>query len=64
MALARVEAAGKNRGAAVSFQSDPRRFALLLERLDATVDLRSVPVDEACGVIGDLLARPLKGEAG
>ena len=45
------------RGAVRLLRADPRRFALLLERLDATTDLRSVPVDEACGVIGDLLAR-------
>jgi len=44
-------------GAVRLLRADPRRFALLLERLDATLDLRSVPVDEACGVIGDLLAR-------
>ena len=38
-------------------RADPRRFALLLERLDAATDLRSLPVDDACGVIGDLLAQ-------
>ncbi|MEP6649302.1 MAG: aminoglycoside phosphotransferase family protein [Lapillicoccus sp.] len=45
------------RGAVRLLRADPRRFALLLERLDASTDLRSVPVDEACGVIGDLLAQ-------
>jgi streptomycin 6-kinase len=43
------------RGAVRLLRADPRRFALLLERLDASADLRSVPVEEACGVIGDLL---------
>jgi streptomycin 6-kinase len=45
------------RGAVRLLRADPRRFALLLERLDASTDLRSVGVDEACGVIGDLLAQ-------
>jgi streptomycin 6-kinase len=45
------------RGAVRLLRADPRRFALLLERLDATTDLRSAPVEEACGVIGDLLAQ-------
>jgi streptomycin 6-kinase len=45
------------RGAVRLLRADPRRFAVLLERLDASTDLRSVPVDEACGVIGDLLTR-------
>jgi streptomycin 6-kinase len=44
------------RGAVRLLRADPRRFALLLERLDATTDLRRVPVEEGCGVIGDLLA--------
>ena len=45
------------RGAVRLLRADPRRFALLLEGLDATTDLRSLPVDDACGVIGDLLAQ-------
>ena len=45
------------RGAVRLLRADTRRFALLLERLDATTDLRSLPVDDACGVIGDLLAQ-------
>jgi streptomycin 6-kinase len=45
------------RGAVRLLRADPRRFALLLERLDASTDLRSLPVDEACAVIGDLLAQ-------
>jgi streptomycin 6-kinase len=45
------------RGAVQLLRADPRRFALLLERLDASTDLRSVPVEDACGVIGDLLAQ-------
>src|SRR5262245_5552587 len=42
MALARVETAGKNRGAAVGFQSDPRRFALPAEQLRRTADEHAV----------------------
>jgi streptomycin 6-kinase len=45
------------RGAVRLLRADPRRFALLLERLDPATDLRSLPVDEACGIIGDLLAQ-------
>lgn len=45
------------RGAVRLLRADPRRFALLLERLDASTDLGGVPVDDACGVIGDLLAQ-------
>ena len=45
------------RGAVRLLRADPRRFALLLERLDASTDLRALPVDDACGVIGDLLAQ-------
>jgi len=44
-------------GAVRLLRADPRRFALLLERLDSTTDLTGVPIDEACGVIGDLLAQ-------
>ncbi|WP_404387692.1 aminoglycoside phosphotransferase family protein [Humibacillus xanthopallidus] len=35
-------------------RADPSRFAMLLERLHAR-DLTRLPIDEACGVIGDLL---------
>lgn len=45
------------RGAVRLLRADPHRSALLLERLDPTQDLTTVPVDEACGVLGDLLAR-------
>jgi len=45
------------RGAARLLRADPRRFALLLERLDGTTDLTGVPIDEACEVIGALLAQ-------
>lgn len=44
-------------GAVRLVRADPARFALLLERLDATTDLMDVPIDKACGVIGDLLAQ-------
>ena len=44
-------------GAVRLLRADPRRFALLLERLDAARDLSATPVDEACAVIGDLLAQ-------
>ena len=43
-------------GAVRLVRADPARFALLLERLH-TRDLTRVDIDEACGVIGDLLAR-------
>ncbi len=42
-------------GAARLLRADPARFALLLERLE-TRDLTRVDIDEACEVIGDLLA--------
>jgi streptomycin 6-kinase len=42
-------------GAVRLVRADPSRFALLLERLQ-TRDLTSLPVDDACGVLGDLLA--------
>jgi streptomycin 6-kinase len=45
------------RGAVRLLRADPRRFALLLERLDADTDLARVPIDEACAAIGDLLAQ-------
>lgn len=41
-------------GAVRLLRADPTRFALLLERLH-TRDLTRVDIDEACGVIGDLL---------
>lgn len=44
-------------GAVRLARADPARFALLLERLDASTDLVDVPIDKACGVIGDLLAQ-------
>jgi streptomycin 6-kinase len=42
-------------GAVRLVRADPARFAMLLERLH-TRDLSRVDIDEACGVIGDLLA--------
>ena len=42
-------------GAVRLVRADPSRFALLLERLH-TRDLTRVDIDEACGVIGDLLS--------
>lgn len=44
----------EGRGAVRLLRADPRRFALLLERLDPT-DLGDVEIDEACGVLGGLL---------
>jgi streptomycin 6-kinase len=44
-------------GAVRLLRADPRRFALLLERLDGSTDLRTLSVDEGCGVIGDLLGQ-------
>jgi streptomycin 6-kinase len=44
-------------GAVRLLRADPRRFTLLLERLDPEMDLRSVPVEEACGILGDLLTQ-------
>lgn len=43
-------------GAVRLVRADPSRFALLLERLH-TRDLSRVDIDDACTVIGDLLAR-------
>ncbi|MDQ2782027.1 MAG: aminoglycoside phosphotransferase family protein [Actinomycetota bacterium] len=37
-------------------RADPARFALLLERLDSDTDLDTLPDDQACEIIGDLLA--------
>ncbi|EWT00328.1 kinase [Intrasporangium oryzae NRRL B-24470] len=42
-------------GAVRLIRADPGRFAILLERLE-TRDLTGVDIDEACEVIGDLLA--------
>jgi streptomycin 6-kinase len=44
-------------GAVRLLAADPARGALLLEPLDHTRDLTPVPVEEACEVIGSLLAR-------
>ena len=44
-------------GAVRLVAAEPSRGALLLERLDATRDLSRVDVEEACTVIGSLLAR-------
>jgi streptomycin 6-kinase len=41
-------------GAVRLVRADPARFAMLLERLDPR-DLSRVDIDDACGVIGDLL---------
>jgi streptomycin 6-kinase len=38
-------------------RADPRRHVMLLERLHAGEDLRSVPVDEACEVVAGLYGR-------
>ena len=43
-------------GAVRLLRADPSRFAMLLERLDPDTDLRGMPVEQACAVIGDLLA--------
>ncbi len=45
------------RGAASLLRADPHRHALLLERLDHTRDLRPIPADDACRVLGELHAR-------
>ncbi|HET7355184.1 MAG TPA: aminoglycoside phosphotransferase family protein [Nocardioidaceae bacterium] len=39
------------------YRADPRRHALLLERLHAGEDLRSLPIDEACHVVAGLYRR-------
>ena len=44
-------------GAVRLVQADPGRGALLLERLDAARDLRSVGADTACSVVGELLGQ-------
>jgi streptomycin 6-kinase len=45
----------RGRGAVRLLAADPARWAMLLERLDSDHDLYSVPIDEACTVIGTLL---------
>ena len=42
-------------GAARLLAANPRRWAMLIERLDGARDLNAVPIDEACQVIGGLL---------
>ncbi len=44
-------------GAVHLVAADPASGALLLERLDPERDLRGEPIDEACQVIGELLAQ-------
>ncbi len=44
-------------GAVRLWRADPRRRALMLERLDAHTTLRSVPVGEACEVVAALYSR-------
>ncbi len=44
-------------GAVRLLRADPRRRALLLERLDPHTTLRSVPVGEACDVVAGLYSR-------
>jgi len=46
--------AWNGRGAVRLVAADPARGALLLERLDASRDLETVDIDEACAAIGDL----------
>jgi streptomycin 6-kinase len=45
------------RGAARLVAADPGRGVLLLEALDSSRDLRSVDIDTACGVAGELLSQ-------
>ena len=55
------------RGAVRLLAADPPRWALLLERLDADRDLSAEPIDDACAVIGTLLAeldRPAPAQLG
>src|SRR5262245_45252676 len=49
MALARVQTAGKNRGAAVGFQPDARRFALTTEQLGRAAHQHAVAQVGAAG---------------
>lgn len=44
------------RGAVRLLRADPERFALLIEQAERR-DLMTVDIDQACGVIGDLLAQ-------
>ena len=44
------------RGAVRLLAADPGRWGLLLERLDADRDLHAVPLDDACAILGGLLA--------
>lgn len=44
-------------GAVRLLRHDPRRWALLLERLDASRDLTGVPLDRAVQIIGGLVTR-------
>ncbi len=44
-------------GAVRLLRAEPARWALLLERLDATTDLGHVGDDRACEIVGSLLAR-------
>ena len=39
------------------YRADPRRHVMLLERLHADEDLRSVPIEEACEVVAGLYRR-------
>lgn len=55
------------RGAVRLLAADPTRWALLLERLDPDRDLSDEPIDDACEVIGTLLAeldRPAPAQLG
>jgi streptomycin 6-kinase len=45
------------RGAIRLLQADPRRSVLLLERVDGSRDLTSLPVIDACGVVAGLYPR-------
>src|SRR5437899_12488087 len=49
VALTRIETAGKNRGAAVGFQSNARRLALAAEQLRGTTDEHAVTQVGAAG---------------
>lgn len=43
------------RGTVRLLAANPGRWTMLLERLDGSLDLQDVPIDEACQVIGGLL---------
>ena len=49
-------AAWQGRGTVRLHRRDPEARAVLLDRLDPARDLFDVPIDDACAVIGDLLA--------